>query len=721
MIISFFHIGSDTSQAEMLCRSAKSAFKGSNLHLIQLSNYETPKTKSADSIIRLKGVSLQNIMLSRMRAYKECLKRVSSPVAFFDTDILILKKFELDTSSMPLLCRREYNLDHIVNKKILVNGKFKDLFDDYGGKKIGETYPFLGCFFADKDTLFLENALNIFEKLEKKYHQWFGDQISLREAAVNIKSGSIGESIIAGDPLSKAGNNEGTIALHFKGNKKNLMESFFHKLLENEVKSYSYSFRSNPNKLGYEIPDNLNPYFKDYLAGSSSAKQFTINPESLDIGARADIICKLMYLLSCKMNLLPEWVGTRVYTKSISALNGGKGLDSPHKRSIKDYLSTYEDLYEDLSKKNDSWQHNSVIPISSDLIPIDGAHRISISILLGINLPTLKIPVKRVAKIPITDLTDRFGLTSYEEFLALRTYARFKKNSSIFILFPSRDPNKDKKVLSLLENYFRIDKNIQIRIDNSRKSKDLVRALYADCDWLGNANNNFQGLEWKSRQIAGKKNLADILFCTPHDNSFDSKLMLQKDVKELCRSIYGIGFHSMHCTDTVDEKLLLIDNFLLDSHLPPECRRKHSLNFSFKANLQTLKKNQIYFLDSLIKLPIEHRERIIISGGMVMALLGIRETTDIDVIGDIKLPSGIQSHNAFASNYGDCKSYEDFIRDPSKTMWLIYRGKAIRTITLYELYKIKLNRFRSKKTQKDKLDAKLIQNQLSLTLEVLSS
>ena len=75
-----------------------------------------------------------------------------------------------------------------------MNGKLEDLYDDYGGKKIGETYPYLGCFFADKDTLFLEKYPT-FSRSLKKYHQWFVDQISLREAAVNIKSGSIGESI----------------------------------------------------------------------------------------------------------------------------------------------------------------------------------------------------------------------------------------------------------------------------------------------------------------------------------------------------------------------------------------------------------------------------------------------------------------------------------------------------------------------------------------------
>ena len=78
MIISFFHIGSDTSQAEMLCRSAKLA--GKDLEIIQLSDNETQNKIFDHSQAR--RISLEKIMLSRMRAYRECLKKVNSPVSF---------------------------------------------------------------------------------------------------------------------------------------------------------------------------------------------------------------------------------------------------------------------------------------------------------------------------------------------------------------------------------------------------------------------------------------------------------------------------------------------------------------------------------------------------------------------------------------------------------------------------------------------------------------
>ena len=57
------------------------------------------------------------------------------------------------------------------------------------------------------------------------------------------------------------------------------------------------------------MPVTVNPYFKDYLIGSARPEIEEINPTEIDFGLRADIICKIMALLSAKLNLLPKNVG----------------------------------------------------------------------------------------------------------------------------------------------------------------------------------------------------------------------------------------------------------------------------------------------------------------------------------------------------------------------------------------------------------------------------
>ena len=142
----------------------------------------TPKTKSADLILRSNKLSRDNLMLSRMIAYKDCLKFLAEPTYFFDTDILIIRKFHIDTISGPVLCKREYNLDKKLAPYAEAFGEKKVYFDEQSGIPLGTIYPYVGCFFADKDTTFLEYALEICN-LNSNYHQWFGDQIALRRLA----------------------------------------------------------------------------------------------------------------------------------------------------------------------------------------------------------------------------------------------------------------------------------------------------------------------------------------------------------------------------------------------------------------------------------------------------------------------------------------------------------------------------------------------------------
>ena len=139
-----------------------------------------------------------------------------------------------------------------------------------------------------------------------------------------------------------------------------------------------------------------------------------------------DIICKIMAILSAKLNLLPKNVGLRSYKKCLFALNVCSGPDSPDKLDLKDYLKTFDSLFLQISIKRSFDPQISIIPLSCDCVPIDGSHRISIAICLGLNIPAIKLPVKKVPKLPFDQLIDRFGLNKFEMLFATRTYLRYQ-------------------------------------------------------------------------------------------------------------------------------------------------------------------------------------------------------------------------------------------------------------------------------------------------------
>ena len=138
-------------------------------------------------------------------------------------------------------------------------------------------------------------------------------------------------------------------------------------------------------------------------------------------------------------------------------------------------------------------------------------------------------------------------------------------------------------------------------------------------------------LNWKSKNIFRQNGELVFLICTPHYINPTIHQSVTKDIKELSRSFYGIGFHSMHSTDTLDENLLLYDNFILGSS-----QDLKGATFLFEAQTKLLNYDQKQFIDALIQKDISWRERTIISGGLALSLMGIRETKDIDLITDLK-------------------------------------------------------------------------------------
>ena len=110
MNIAYFHVGASLELPELLSQSAKKAFLGKKIKIIQLSDFETPKAKNADKIVRFKPINGVGMQYFRLVTYKEYLQKYQEPTVFLDTDMLIAKPFSLDFKSGPILCARSYSL-----------------------------------------------------------------------------------------------------------------------------------------------------------------------------------------------------------------------------------------------------------------------------------------------------------------------------------------------------------------------------------------------------------------------------------------------------------------------------------------------------------------------------------------------------------------------------------------------------------------------------------
>ena len=126
-------------------------------------------------------------------------------------------------------------------------------------------------------------------------------------------------------------------------------------------------------------------------------------------------------------------------------------------------------------------------------------------------------------------------------------------------------------------------------------------------------------MRWKAANTCQENGYISFLIVTPHQISKKFSNFALKDLKELCRSVYGNGFHSIHSTDTLEENVFLFDNFIGKSFF-------NNSNFvvPLEAKTDLLSSQQKEFLEQLSCLDLSRRERIVISGGLVLALLGLR-------------------------------------------------------------------------------------------------
>jgi hypothetical protein len=167
----FFWVGENTGIPEMLVRSIRAAF-GDEMDVVQLSNRETPKI---DGVTIYKATKLSSrIMVARLEAYASLI--IKEPTLFLDADMLVTRSFDL-----PSLAANEVGVTRRVEQDGgLINWRFPVEFPEFTGKTFIDEMPYIYSFvYASSEILFVRQ-LNALRKLPKRYHQWYGDQVTLK-------------------------------------------------------------------------------------------------------------------------------------------------------------------------------------------------------------------------------------------------------------------------------------------------------------------------------------------------------------------------------------------------------------------------------------------------------------------------------------------------------------------------------------------------------------
>lgn len=387
---------------------------------------------------------------------------------------------------------------------------------------------------------------------------------------------------------------------------------------------------------------------------------------------RFDLAFKLCYLELLGVN---DVLARKIYKEDIRSQTLGK-FEEPgnsSKNSFETYVSEFRSTFEDV-KAHGFDGSRTLIPLSRCGGIINGAHRVASAIYL--NKVVSCICLKEPEMVCDYRYFHERNVSSDILDQVATKFVEHADNVYIAFLWPSAK-GKDDKVDSIIKNVvYRKD------IDLSPKGAfNLIVELYKGMEWVGTEENQFPGAREK------------LLECFPEFGktrvyAFQASSLAEvRRLKEQVRDVYGIGFSSIHITDTKEEAVRI-------SRLVFNNNGIHFLNFAdpykyknFRCALQQLR--------ATVEESGIDMSSIVIDGSSVLSLYGLRKNDDIDylAVGDRTVKSEmftIDAHDSELKFHQQTK--DNLIYDPEFYFW--YSG--FKFISFKQLFEMKKRRGEAK-------------------------
>jgi hypothetical protein len=188
----FLHVGADGLLPTLLVRSIRAQHP--HARLIQCSDHLTQEIGGVSEVFRSRG-NISNLMRFRL----VCFARLglTTPALYLDTDMLVMAPIDpaLVLGECEIaVCAREFGRTNLINTSF---GGMN--LSEYEGKTFGEIYPYLGCATISQNAAFWQECLDEMDRLDPKFHFWYGDQEAIRNIvnAGKYRSTLLPESIYA--------------------------------------------------------------------------------------------------------------------------------------------------------------------------------------------------------------------------------------------------------------------------------------------------------------------------------------------------------------------------------------------------------------------------------------------------------------------------------------------------------------------------------------------
>lgn len=435
------------------------------------------------------------------------------------------------------------------------------------------------------------------------------------------------------------------------------------------------------------LESKIESRFQDFIVPGS--KVVKIKARKLITRNRFDLLIKLAYLDLKDSN---KKYAQKIYDSHILAFGDGRYIEpeKPYKKDLKSFLSEFQNIYE--SMKVDGFDcEKSLIPLARDGSILNGAHRLACAIKLNLEVKCIRLDLP----------PSNYGYEFLEErgvgwptiHSAIEALHKYEKNTRAAIIWPV----KHKETLSLLsekvQNVYYQDK-VKVTLE---QVESLVRQVYRNESWIGSPKDGYKGCLNKAKNCLGENSELELVIFRIDEG--EDIIEVKADIREKLQA----GKHCIHVSDGIEDSNFIWP-YLININF-----HKFSL---LEDKTNSLKKDQrvssvsVFFQDNGLS-----KSQYCITSGFVMELLGVRETSDLDVMFDSEVITESQLLECELRLDFDNNKYqviglasEDIIYDPVN--YFQYFG--VKIVSVDVLRKFKEKRYKDERRIKDSLDLKYL-------------
>jgi hypothetical protein len=441
--------------------------------------------------------------------------------------------------------------------------------------------------------------------------------------------------------------------------------------------------------------ETLKGKIDDYIYDQMNLDSYEVGEteaSSLLTSNRLDLAFKLLYLENQKID---RQYAEQIYWVDIYHQTQGtfREVDNDGKNSFDRYKETFAEIFGSISAAGQD-EKQSLIPVSASGSIFNGSHRTASLIQLG-----------QKARYVHTDLPDHFcnyefykqrGVNEEVIEAAVVKFIEYAHGVYLAFLWPSGQTKWDE--CSKLFDRIVYIKQLSLGLSGAR---NLIYELYKHMEWIGTPEDGYPGVSQKFSECFTTLDEGVLVIAFQAD-SLDEV----RKIKARIRGINGIGFSSVHITDTYEEAVRIS-------------------NLIFNVNGRHFLRNAQLFLGtsgSKVAELVSWAERTGVSsaetafdGSVILAMYGIRENRDIDFISLNTLPSldenHYDDHDHHLTYHGLTK--EEIIGNPR--YHFCYEG--LKFVSFHQLLRMKESR-RENKDRNDVAAMKLMDSERGLGYEI---